>query len=80
LKRVVTHGEKAPGLPMKTVQEYRQHAEECRKLAKLAAEGVVREQLLKMAEMWERSAEEREAALRLDHREASPTRSLNDDG
>jgi hypothetical protein len=56
---------------MKNVHEYRPHAEECRKLAKVVTESVGREQLLKMAEMWERLADDREAALRLDHPEAS---------
>jgi hypothetical protein len=56
---------------MKTVQEYREYAQECRKLAKAVTESVVREQLLRMAETWERLAEDREATLRLDYAEAS---------
>jgi len=50
---------------MKTVEEYRQHAKECRRLAKLVWESVVREQLIRMAEMWDGLAADREAELRV---------------
>jgi hypothetical protein len=48
---------------MKAVDEYRHHAEECRRLAKFASESVVPEQLMKMAETSEVRAAEREAEL-----------------
>lgn len=44
---------------MKKAVEYRQHAEECRALAKMMPEGQ-RERLLKMAEVWDEMAEWRE--------------------
>ena len=44
---------------MKTVAEYRQHAEECRALAR-SLNGEHREQLLRMAETWDRLAEQNE--------------------
>lgn len=48
---------------MKAVAEYRQHAAECRKLAKGLSEGDARDQLLAMAETWERLAQDRESRL-----------------
>jgi hypothetical protein len=45
---------------MKKASEYRQHAEECRALAKQVPEGPQREQLLEMARTWEALAEERD--------------------
>ena len=50
-------------LPMKIAAEYREHAEECRKIARGMPEGDAREQLLLMAETWERLADDREASL-----------------
>ena len=44
---------------MKKASEYRQHAEECRILARRMDQGVHRDQLLEMAETWERLAAER---------------------
>jgi hypothetical protein len=44
---------------MKKASEYRQHAEECRILARGMDRGVHRDQLLEMAETWERLAAER---------------------
>lgn len=43
---------------MKKASEYRTHAEECRSLAR-GVTGEQRNQLLEMAETWERLAEER---------------------
>jgi hypothetical protein len=48
---------------VKTAAEYRQHANECRGLAKQMPSSELREQLLAMAETWERLAEDREAGL-----------------
>jgi hypothetical protein len=45
---------------MKKASEYRQHAQECRALAKGMEQGEHREQLLRMAETWEGLAEQRE--------------------
>jgi hypothetical protein len=45
---------------MKKASEYRQHAEECRVLARNVKEGVQREQLLEMARNWEQMAEDRD--------------------
>ena len=44
---------------MKKASEYRQHAEECRSLAKGLPVGDQRDQLLKMAETWETLAADR---------------------
>jgi hypothetical protein len=48
---------------VKKASEYRRHAEECRALAKQMKQGEYRDQLLIMAETWDRLAAEREAAL-----------------
>ena len=48
---------------MKKASEYRQHAEECRTLAKGMPEGDARDQLLTMADTWERLAQDRDAAV-----------------
>jgi hypothetical protein len=44
---------------MKKASEYRQHAEDCRSLAKGLPAGEQRDQLLKMAETWENLAADR---------------------
>ena len=44
---------------MKKASEYRQHAEECRALAKQVPEGPQRDQLLEMGKTWDALAEER---------------------
>jgi hypothetical protein len=44
---------------MKKAEEYRQHAKECRDLTRGLDAGPQRDQLLQMAETWERLAEER---------------------
>jgi hypothetical protein len=44
---------------MKKTEEYRRHAEECRVLARSASTTEEREQILTMAAMWERLANER---------------------
>jgi len=49
---------------MKTVEEYRKHAEECRVLAKQVPEGEQRNQLLEMARTWDNLAADRERLLR----------------
>jgi hypothetical protein len=49
---------------MKKAEEYRQHAKECRDLAKGLEAGEQREQLLTMAATWERLADERTAQKR----------------
>jgi hypothetical protein len=67
---------------MKKASEYRQHAEECRVLARGLPEGEQRKQILAMAANWEQLAAERsdlirrhpELALEGEHREESATR------
>lgn len=49
---------------MKKASEYRQHAEECRALAKGLSAGEQRHQLLEMALTWERLAAERSELVR----------------
>jgi hypothetical protein len=49
---------------MKKASEYRQHAEECRILARRMDQGLHRDQLLEMAETWERLAAERSELVR----------------
>ncbi len=44
---------------MKKASEYRQHAEECRALAKQLPQGEQRDQLLEMAKTWDGLAEDR---------------------
>jgi hypothetical protein len=50
--------------PMKKASEYRQHAEECRTLARGMAPGSQRDQLVEMAATWEKLAEERSELVR----------------
>jgi hypothetical protein len=49
---------------MKTVAEYRKHAEECRVLARQMPAGEAREQLLEMARTWDSLAETRKGLVR----------------
>ena len=49
---------------MKNAIEYRQHAQECRALAKQMKEGDQREQMLKVAATWDKLADEQEARAR----------------
>src|SRR4051812_20894367 len=49
---------------MKKASEYRQHADECRALARGVPEGEQRDQLLEMAATWERLAAERSELAR----------------
>ena len=51
---------------MRKLQDYRQHAEECRAIARKTASPEQREQLLKMAETWDALASERERRNNLD--------------
>ena len=51
-------------LELEKVKEYRDRARECRSLAQGARSSEEREQLLNMAESWERFAIERERRLR----------------
>lgn len=53
---------------MKKASEYREHADECRKLA-ASMDGEQREQLLKMAENWEQLAEDRARLIAAETRE-----------
>ena len=48
---------------MKKAIEYRQHAQECRALARFAQNEEHRVQLIKMAETWEKLAADRESLL-----------------
>jgi hypothetical protein len=50
---------------VKTAEEYREQAQECRRLAKHALTRQEREQLLTMAETWETLATERLRTLRI---------------
>jgi hypothetical protein len=61
---------------MKTVQEYRRHAEECRALTKQMTTGDQRDQLLKLAETWDALANQREQSLFASPRGRAPTVSL----
>ena len=45
---------------MKKASEYRKHAQECRALARRMAHGDQRDQLLEMAEIWDKLAKQRE--------------------
>jgi hypothetical protein len=62
---------------MKKVSEYRDHAEECRKMAAGTSNEEHRAALFKMAETWDSLAEERTERLRQQQRiaalEHSPT-------
>ncbi len=49
---------------MKKASEYRQHAQECRDLAKSMPEGPQREQLLEMTRTWDNLAAERADLIR----------------
>ena len=49
---------------MKKASEYRQHAQECRALAKQLPEGAQRSQLLEMARTWDALSETRETKTR----------------
>ena len=48
---------------MLKLEEYRQHAEECRALARKMPAGEKRDQLLRMAETWDSLARERESRM-----------------
>jgi hypothetical protein len=49
--------------PVKKSSEYREHAEECRVLARKAGSPDHQQQLLKMAETWEQLAIERQRLI-----------------
>ena len=51
---------------MKKASEYWTHAQECRALAKRMGQGEHRDQLIAMAETWERLAEQRETTSNCD--------------
>ena len=59
---------------MKAVSEYRQHASECRKIARGMPDGDARQQLLLMAETWERLAQDVESRSRIASDEGSEVR------
>jgi hypothetical protein len=48
---------------MKKASQYRQHAEECRAMARAMAPGEHRDQLLRMAETWDKLAADRTALI-----------------
>ena len=50
--------------PMKTAEDYRQHAEECRQLASRARTPEERDMILSMAATWEELARSRERTLK----------------
>jgi hypothetical protein len=50
---------------MRKIEDYRKHAEECRQLARRAAPGEHRDQLMNMAHTWDGLAEERQRQLQL---------------
>ena len=49
---------------MKKASEYREHAQQCRNLAKRMSAGAQRDQLLEMALTWDKLAEERSELVR----------------
>jgi hypothetical protein len=57
---------------MKKASEYRQHAQECRELARGSTADDHRDQLLRMAETWEQLATERERLVRRQQGEPAP--------
>ena len=62
---------------MKSAAEYRRHALECRTLAKRMQQAESREQLLEMAAIWDRLADQREKDVQAEDRsEAEPEGSL----
>ena len=56
---------------VKKASEYRKHAEECRTLARQMKQGEYREQLLIMADTWDRLAAERESAVSVELKAAA---------
>ena len=56
--------------------EYRQHAQECRRLAGTMGAHEHREQLLEMAATWERMADERERSAHLEEDRSFQPRAL----
>jgi hypothetical protein len=57
-------GQSSPGIwRLKTVAEYREHAQECRRLAQSIRSADHKAALISMAETWESLAQEREARL-----------------
>jgi hypothetical protein len=59
---------------MKKASDYRKHAEECRALAKGMKQAEQREQLLAMAQTWERLADQRDITSRNEAEMASQQR------
>jgi hypothetical protein len=57
---------------MKKASEYREHAEECRNMARGLPEGEHRTQLLEMARTWDNLAKEREDKLMKDAASSAP--------
>jgi hypothetical protein len=55
---------------MRTAAEYREQARQCRTIAKGMPDGIARQQLVIMAETWDRLAEHRESKLQLNPNEA----------
>jgi hypothetical protein len=49
---------------MKTASDYSRHAQDCRALAAAMKIGEQRDQLLRMAEMWEQVSKDRAAPIR----------------
>jgi hypothetical protein len=54
---------------MKTAQDYRRYADECRELARRAKSGEERDAILAIADSWERLAGERERKIGKDRPE-----------
>jgi len=63
---------------VKKASEYRQHAEECRTLARQVPEGPQREQLLEMARTWENLANDREGLVQKHPEIAQPLKDEDD--
>ena len=57
---------------MKQAAEYRQHADECRRLALTSKNEAEHKQLMDMAEAWERMAQERERRLAIERSNPAP--------
>jgi hypothetical protein len=67
------------GRIVKKASEYRQHAEECRILAKQVPEGIQRDQLLEMARTWDNLADDRDRLVKRHPELDSAKRRAEDD-
>jgi hypothetical protein len=68
------------GQALRKVEEYRRHADECRKLAAASTHDESRQQLLQMAETWEGLARDREEQIARQERISRLESDGNDNG